>query len=402
MSHSSTFKGALFSTALVLAVGAGGFGILSDRATADAAAAPSEPAALPVAVAVMEESAIRLWSDFSARLQAVDEVELRPEVSGRVVEVRFEDGEPVAAGDVLFVIDPRLYQAAAALAEADLAAARERSALADKELKRARALGETKAISKRMIDESQSGYGVALSEVKAAEARLAQARIDLDHAYVKAPIAGRVGRAEITAGNLVQAGPNAPVLTTIVSSSGIYADFEVDENTYLKHVHGVAKDVAAERNIPVRLRVGGLEDPLVEGRIHTFDNRIDSTTGTIRARALFENPAGTLLPGMFAQVLLGSATEQRAILVPEHAVQTDQDRKYVYVVGDDNRAAYRELGLGASVSGRRVVTSGLGVGEEVIVGNILAVRANTLVTPQAQEPARAGHGASPVKVAAVD
>jgi len=402
MSHANRIKSTLVGTALVLGVGAGGFGILSDRATAEARPAPAEPAALPVAVAVMEENPVRLWSDFSARLQAVDEVTLRPEVSGRITEVRFEDGAAVAAGEVLFVIDPRPYQAAVALAEADLAAARERSTLASKELKRAKALGETKAISKRLIDESQSAYGVALSEVKAAEARLAQARLDLDHAHIKAPIGGRVGRAELTAGNLVQAGPNAPVLTTIVSSSGIYADFEVDETTYLTQVHGVAKNVAAERHIPVRLRVNGVASQELEGRIHTFDNRIDSTTGTIRARALFDNAAGTLLPGMFAQVLLGSATEQKAILVPERAIQSDQNRKFVYVVGEDSRAAYREVGLGASVGDHRVVTSGLRVGDGVIMGNTLAVRPNTLVAPQPQEPARAELGSSPVQVAAVD
>lgn len=355
----------------------------SDANAADQPQRTEAPAAIPVDTVTVENDTVRLWRTFSARLHAVDEVDLRPQVSGTIVEIRFRDGQTVAEGDVLFVIDPRPFQAAVAQVKADLAGARERHSFAEREVERARQLIRTSTVPKRILDQRENEFANARSEVQAAAARLTQAEIDLDHAYVKAPIGGRVSRAEITVGNLVQAGSNPPVLTTIVSNQGIYADFDVDEETYLRYAREAGTEIDAERAIPVRLAVGtDNENGVYEGRIHAFDNQIDPQTGTIRARALFTNGADRLLPGMFATVEMGSAFEREVVLLTERAILTDQDRKFVYVVGADGKAAYREVQLGATVSGRRVITTGLGAGDQVIVGGTMIVRPNTLVTPR--------------------
>src|SRR6202000_2291750 len=174
-------------------------------------------------------------------------------------------------------------------------------------------------------------------------------------------------RAEITVGNLVQAGPAAPLLTSIVSKDEIYADFEVDEQTYLRSIHQHAATNGQEQRIPVQLILQG-DNHSYAGTIESFDNRIDTATGTIRARARFANADGALVPGMFATVRLGDAAASRAILVPEGAVQNDQSKRYVFVVGRDNKAEFREIALGREIGNRRIVTSGLKTGEHVVVG----------------------------------
>jgi multidrug efflux system membrane fusion protein len=356
------------------------------------------PPATPVDTVKVEKHPVRLWHSFSARLEAVDEVSLRPQVSGRIVEIRFRDGQPVRKGEVLFVIDPRPFDAAVAQAKADLAGARERYTYAGRELERARKLIRTNAVPERIVDQRENETANARAQVQAAAARLQEAEIDLDHAYVKAPIGGRVSRAEVTVGNLVQAGANSPVLTTIVSDNGIYADFDVDETTYLRHVRSAGAGAASERTIPVKLTVGAGDGDMYEGRIHAFDNRIDPKTGTIRARAHFANADGRLLPGMFATVRMGSASEGEAVLLSERAILTDQDRKFVYVVDAASKAAYREVKLGAAVSGQRVILDGLKPGEEVIVGGTMLVRPNAPVAPKSAV-GKAG-GETPARLAA--
>lgn len=355
------------------AMTAGALVIAEARSTADPSPAAQAPTALPVETTVVEAKPVQVWTAFSARLQAVDQVELRPQVSGEIVDVRFRDGERVRRGDTLFVIDPRPYQAAVNEATAQLAAARERHEYAEKEYRRAKSLIGKGAIPERLHDERSNAYVVTRSEVAAAEARLRLAQVDLDHAYVKAPIAGRVSRAEITVGNLVQAGANAPLLTTIVSDDEIYADFEVDERTYLRFVQAGANNLEAEQSLPVKLQVGGEDGPEIDGRIHTFDNRLDPATGTIRARALFLRQSATLLPGMYARVRLGAAPAPSFVL-SERAILTDQDRKFVYVVDAGGKAAYRQVTLGPSVEGKRVIASGLSAGERVVTSNLMMVR----------------------------
>lgn len=370
------------AVAIAAGVGAAAYTRHDLMAVGTEAPAAAASAAVPVETVLVEKRPVRLWREFSARLEAVDEVDLRPQVSGRIVDVRFRDGQTVAQGDVLFVIEPRPFESAVTQARADLTGATERREFAEREMKRARKLIRTNAVPERVLDQRENEFANAKSEVEAAAARLVQAEIDLDHAYVKAPIAGRVSRVEITVGNLVQAGADAPLLTSIVSDNGIYAGFDVDEGTYLSYVRSVARDTESERAIPVRLSIGANEAAVYEGRIHSFDNRIDPRTGTIRARAHFDNADGRLLPGMFARVKMGSASERDAVLLTERAILTDQDRKYVYVVGSDNKAAYREVVLGPSIAGKRVIDQGLQPGDQVIVGGMMLVRPNAAVAPR--------------------
>lgn len=346
-------------------------------------AAAAAPAAVPVDVQTVAPRDVRLWASYSGRMRAVDYAQVRPEVGGRIMEVKFADGQIVQAGDILFVIDPASYEAAVAKAEANLASARTNATFAAAELERAGDLVRTKAVAQRTYDERLNASRMAQAAIRVAEAELKQARIDLDHAYVKAPIGGRVSRAEITAGNLVQAGPTAPVLTSIVSNQGIYADFEVDEQTYLKSLRARGDTRDKVRGIPVELTVPGDEGRTVAGTLESFDNRIDTASGTIRARARFDNRDGTLVPGMFVSVRLATDGGSAALLVPERAVGNDQSKKFVYVVGDDSKVAYREVRLGQTVEGQRIVLTGLNSGDKVIVSGLQKVR--PAVTVAAQE-----------------
>ncbi len=368
--------------AILIAGGIGLSRMLHPGTDAQAAGAPPEMPPMPVPAIRVEEKPVQIWKDFPGRLQAVDSVEIRPQVSGTIKEIRFQDGQTVKAGDVLFVIDTRAYEADAAQARADLQSAKNQYELAAKELKRAEELIGTGAIPKRTYDERLSNELVAKSAIVSSEARLKRAQLNLDYAHVKAPITGRISRAEITAGNLVEAGPGAPVLTTIVSNEGIYADFQVDEQTYLLYVRGVVKNQADERKIPVNLYLQNMPGKVFEGMIHSFDNRIDTASGTIRARALFKNEDGMLLPGMFVNVRLGSAESKMALTVPSRAVGTDQDRKFLYVVSPENKVQYREITLGESVNGSRIIASGLAPGDVVITDGIMKVQPDMAVVPQ--------------------
>ena len=193
---------------------------------------------------------------------------------------------------------------------------------------------------------------------------------------MKAPISGRVSRAEITVGNLVQSQTNAPLLTSIVSDDGIYADFDVDEQTYIRGVHAATGDQA--RKIPVELTVPGDDSHTYKGVIESFDNHIDTGSGTIRARARFDNADGSLVPGMFVSVRMASAADNAVLLVPERAIGTDQSKRFVFV-DDGGKAAFREVTLGASVDGKRVVTSGLSRGDRVIVDGIQHIQPGVAV-----------------------
>lgn len=353
------------------------------------APAPVAPPPLQANVQTVTEQKVRIWNEFSGRLHAVDYAEVRPEVSGRITEVRFEDGQTVKAGDILFVIDPRPYEDAVAKAQARVAAAKASIEYTQAEQKRAEILIKAKAIAQRDFDQTASSDRVAGSTLDAAEAELKQAQLDLEHAFVKAPITGRASRAEITVGNLVQSGPAAPLLTSIASKDGIYADFEVDEQTYLATIRNAAAGNAQERLIPVQLILPGDRGHVYEGRIWSFDNRIDANSGTIRARAKFDNTDNVLVPGMFITVRLASSLEQTAILVPDRSIGSDQNKKFVYVLSEGNKVAYREVQLGKSIREQRVIESGLTPGDRVIVDGVQHARPGVLVAPTEVKPADA-------------
>lgn len=344
---------------------------------------------VPVVVRTLKAQKVQVWSQFSGRLVAVDQVQIRPQVSGAIKEIRFHDGQDVKAGDVLVVIEPEPYQAALERAEAAQAAAETQAALARQELNRAQGLIKSGAITKQLVDQRANARRVAEANVRSAAAEVKQARINLEYAYVKTPIDGRAGRAELTVGNLVQAGGNAPVLTRIVSNASIYADFEVDEQTYLRAVRQNAAPEAGSL-VPVELQLRGEGEKTYTGSIHSFDNAIDPSTGTIRARALFENSDHILIPGMYVTVRMGSLMPDNALTVPEKAIGTDQNRKFVFVA-EGGKAAYRDVKLGATVKDERVVLAGLKEGEKVIIEGTQHVRPDAPVDPKEET-----QGTSPV------
>lgn len=333
----------------------------------------TEAALQIVEVKKIEPRKVSVWSEFSARLQAVAIAEIRPEVSGRITEVRFEDGALVKEQDVLFVIDPRPYEAAFSKAEAQLATAVANAQFSKIEMERAQSMIKTKAIAQRIYDERYNSNQVAIAAIKSAKAELKKATVDLDHAYLKAPISGRVGRIEITLGNIVQAGPNAPLLTRIVTYDPIYADFEVDEQTYMKYVRNVANALNQEQRIPVELSVQNDNKKFTKGYIYTFDNQLSQGTGTIRARAKFDNPDSLLVPGMFVSIKL-SEGEQNVILVPQSAISYDQSKKYVYIVDKNNQVVYREIEVGKEVNSERIVLKGLENGDLAVVNGIQKIK----------------------------
>ena len=374
------------SLALILAIAGLGFGyhyytVAQSAPAVSAAKAQAAHAPANVVVQTLAEQKVRLWSEFSGRMHAVDYAEIRPEVSGRIMEVRFQDGQSVKAGDILFVIDPRPYEAAVERDEATLESSKSKVILAKLDQDRAKHLIDTHAIAQSDVDLRDNAERVAEADVENAEAQLKQAKVDLEHAYVAAPISGRASRAEITVGNVVQAGLNAPLLTSIVSQDGIYADFEVDEQTYLNTIRNSASGNDQEQQIPVQLVAAGDNSHVYTGFIQSFDNKIDQASGTIRARAKFANSDGALIPGMFVSVKLSSSQDQMKLLVPDRAIGFDQSKKFVFVVDADNKVSYREVALGKSLGQQRVVEDGLKAGDRVVVDGIQQVRTNDVVAP---------------------
>jgi membrane fusion protein, multidrug efflux system len=352
---------------------------------ARASAALTVPAGLSVAVNQVEPKTVSPYAEFSSRVNAVDYAEIRPQVSGRITEIRFHDGEHVNAGDILLVIDPRPYQAAVDKAQADLTTAINNAKFAQAERERGNQLVKSNWLSQETFDQRTNADEVAKAAVQSAQAALESAQINLDYAYVKAPISGRVSRAEITVGNLVGEPTIAPpVLTSIVSDNGVYADFEVDQQTYLNNVRNFGQSHAAQQKIPVDVVVRGNEDRLYRGHIYSFDNRIDTGSGTIRARARFDNTDGGLIPGMFVSVRMGSGVIDDALLVPESAIGNDQSKRFVFVVGDGNKVEYRSVALGPQVDGDRVVLTGLKAGDRVILDHLQRLAPGAPVVPQMQ------------------
>jgi len=395
-------KPSIIITAILCAVAIGGYATYASLNSNDQAAANIEPAAgpgapsgpMPVITIQVKPQAVTVWKDYSGRLEPVEFADIQPQVSGMITDVRFEDGQTVTEGDILYVIDPRPFKAAANAAKADLQSARNRMDLAEKELTRAQDLIATKAISKRVLDERTNERDVAKASVESAKAHLETTQINLDYAYVKAPISGRVSRVEIKKGNLVEAGPNAPILTSIVSNDKIYAEFEMDESTYLKSVRSMARNKEQESTIAVEMNLPS-DDQTYKGAIYSFDNQLDVASGTIRARALFDNHDGALLPGMFVTVKIASLDNGDKILVPERAIGTDQARRFVYVVDDNSMVTYREVQLGESSADQRIILSGLTSGDQVITEGVLRIRPGMPVQIQTEGAQNENPAANP-------
>lgn len=367
---------------VVLAVGAGGIFYAQAPATAAAPMAATAQA-MPVTVAAVVERPITEWDEFSGRLEAIDRVEVRSRVSGYIDAVHFAPGSIVKKGDTLFTIDPKPFAAELSRAEASVAAAQARLALTASELARARRLLEDHAIAEREFEARQNAQRDAQAGLQAAQAAADLARLNLGYTRITAPIGGRVGRAEITAGNLVAAGAGAANLTSIVSISPIYATFEADEQTFLKYAAHAASARGRERRAPVPIHLGlANEDGHPrEGRVEFVDNALDAQSGTIRVRAVFDNRDGALAPGLFARLKVGGGGVKPTLQIDDRAVGTDQARKFVYVVGADQKVAYREVKLGPLVDGLRVVRDGLSPGERIVVNGVQRVRPGVAVSP---------------------
>lgn len=352
---------------------------------------PNMGGGLPVNVAEVIERKVQQWQEYSGRLVAVDRAEIRPQVSGLIESIHFDEGQRVKKGDLLFTIDQRPYKTA-------LDAAQARYTLANTELVRAKTLVVQKVVSQREYDQRKNAADVAKAE-------LTRAQLDYDYTLIKAPVSGRVSRAEITVGNLVDAS-NPPVLTTVVTDQPIYADFDMDEITFLQYLQTIGTDAGKLKDIPVRLTLAGSSGKPCKGRMQSFDNQLDTGTGTIRARAIFKNKDGTLIPGLFVRVQLGHAKDFNAFLVTDRAIGTDQNKKFVLVVGKDNKVEYREVELGGLADGLRIIREGLHPGEKIIVNGTQRAQPGMPVTPEvvpmdptvqgvaakAPEPEQSGNG----------
>ncbi|WP_230534202.1 efflux RND transporter periplasmic adaptor subunit [Microvirga roseola] len=346
------------------------------------------PAATPATVAAVENRDVSLWEEFSGRLEAIERVDLRPRVPGAIEAVHFREGSLVRKGDLLFTIDPAPYIAEVEKVEAQVRAAEANLAFARGELERGMKMTANQTIAQRDLDTRLNNVREAEANLGAARAVANAARLNLSYTKVRAPISGRVGKIEVTAGNLVNGGSSAPVLTTIISTNPIYVSFDADERAVQRALEtlpagGDRRDHLAR--IPVEMR-SGPEAEVVRGKLQLIDHTVNSASGTVHVRAVFDNGDDRLMPGQFARIRLGQAKTTTALVVPERAIGIDQGKKYVLVIDPDSKANYREIQLGAFVDGGRIVTSGLSPGERIVVDGLQRLRPGALVAPQPLAP----------------
>jgi multidrug efflux system membrane fusion protein len=303
-----------------------------------------------------------------------------------VQEIHFREGALVKQGDLLVTVDPAPYQAVVDSAAARVVAAQSQLAWAHKEQDRGQQLltMTAGAISQSSVDQRINAAREADASLRAAQADLQAARLNLGYTEIHAPVSGRVGKIQITVGNLIAAGPASPVLTTLVSVDPIYGSFDADEQVVtqaLKTLGAGANAVNQLDRIPVEMVTAAGDDTPIKGHLQLIDNQVDAQSGTVRLRAVFDNPNGTLIPGQFARLRMGASKTEPVLAVNERALGTDQDKRFVMVVDAGNKAAYREVTLGALNGNLRVVTSGLNPGERVVVDGLQRVRPGVLVSP---------------------
>lgn len=367
-----------------------------------AACSPPAPQAPPppaVTAAPAIGRTVNEWDEFTGRIEAVGYVEVRPRVSGFIEKVTFTEGKEVKQGDVLFVIDQREYRDALDRAEADLTRAKTQAALAKSESERAEPLVAENAISREEYDARVSSSAQANAGIQSAEAAVRTARLNLEWTQVRAPISGRVSRAEVTRGNVVAGGaPSPTLLTTIVSLDPVYVYFEGDEQAYLRY-NQLARDGSREssRNVrnPVRMGLANETGYPHTGYVDFVDNQLNPNTGTIRARAVFSNKDRFFTPGLFARIQLLGSGKFDAVLVQDGAIGTDQDRKFIYVLKPDSTVDYRDVELGRIVEGLRVIRKGVTPGENVIINGLQRIRPGMKVnaTITTMEPSDSGQTA---------
>ena len=342
----------------------------------DGVAQNAVPQAPAVSAADVVVKSISQWDSFNGRIEAVESVQLRPRVSGYIDKVNYTDGQEVKKGEVLFTIDDRTYRAALEQAQANLARAKTQANLARSEASRTDKLVSTNVVSREEWEQRRSAATQAQADIRAAQAAVDAAQLNLDFTKVTAPINGRASRALITSGNLVSAGDSASVLTTLVSLDKVYVYFDVDEATFLHYQHlarsgkGASSDHLA---LPVEIGLVSEDGYPHQGKVDFLDNQLTPSTGTIRMRALLDNAQRQFIPGLFARVRLPGSAEFNATLIDDKAVLTDQDRKYVYVVDKDGKAQRRDITPGRLAAGLRIVQQGLNPGDKVIIDGLQKV-----------------------------
>ncbi len=354
------------------------------------------PPAPPVTVAQPTKRTVTDWDEFTGRFEAVEEVQVRARVGGFVTSVEFRDGAIVHAGDLLYVIDPRPFEAVAEQADGQLSDARAKVELAKRELDRGLSLVQTSAVSEQVVDQRRQALQAAHAAEMQAEGALKAAQLNIEFTHVMAPITGRVSRHLVSVGNLVQGSEgSATLLTSIVSLDPIHIYFDVDETTYQRNSRlwfEGKRPSSRDTPNPVQVTLTGETRPSHEGKMDFLDNRLDVSTGTLRSRAVIPNKDLSILPGQFGRTRLIGSAPYEALLLPDTAIATDQSRKIVFVVKDDNTVEAKPVVLGPLDEGLRVIREGLKADDKVIVDGLQRARVGAKVTPQA---AKAPVGAKP-------
>ena len=356
---------------------------------AQAAAAPP-----PVTVEQPTKRTVQDWDEFTGRFDAVEEVQVRARVGGFVTNVEFRDGAFVSTGDLLYIIDPRPFEAVAEQADGQLADARAKAELAKRDLDRGLSLVQTSAVSEQVVDQRRQALQAAHAAETVAAGALKAAQLNIEFTHVMAPLAGRVSRHLVSVGNLVQGSDTGggTLLTSIVSLDPIYVYFDMDEATYVKYnrLYFEGKRPSSRENPnPVQVTLTGETKPSHEGKVDFLDNRMDVSTGTLRGRAVIPNKDFSILPGQFGRVRLIASARYEALLVPDTAIVTDQSRKIVFVVKDDDTVEAKPVILGPLDEGLRVIREGLKPEDRVIVDGVQRARVGAKVSPHA--PPAAGH-----------
>ncbi|MGH9371552.1 MAG: efflux RND transporter periplasmic adaptor subunit [Vicinamibacterales bacterium] len=349
----------------------------------------AQPAGAPlpkVTVAEVISRDVTEWDEFTGRLEAVNTVAIRPRVSGLVAGVRFEEGAIVRRGDLLFQIDARPFQAEVDRLRAELARSRATVERSASELQRAERLASQNAMSREEHDRRAAFAHESSAELDAVQAALRSAELNLEFTRVTSPIKGRVGRAIVTAGNLVSSGPGeATLLTTVVSLDPMYASFDADEQTFLRYsdlARTGQRASAREDGLPIRMALASDEDFPREGTMDFLDNQVDPATGTIQGRAVFRNADLSLTPGLFVRLRLPASAAHKGLLIQDRAVGTDLDKRFVLVVDAERTIQYRAVTLGPMVDGLRVIRRGLSAGERIVVSGLQRVRPGVRVEPE--------------------
>jgi multidrug efflux system membrane fusion protein len=376
------------------------FAIALLAACAKAPPPPGPPPATEVSVAVVTDHEITEWDEYTGRLEAVNTVEIRPQVSGSLQTVAFTEGKEVKQGELLFQIDPRPFEAELARVQAQLEQNRTAAELAATDLARVERLLASRAVSREEFDQRVAARSSAQAAVRATEAAVEVARLNLGYTRIVSPIAGRIGRAEVTPGNLVVGGPGtaATRLAVVVSLQPMYAYFEAAEQDYLKYMdlaRSGERPLSRDVKNPVHMAVGNELEFKRQGYMDFVDNRVQPGTGTLLGRAVFQNPDRHLTPGMFVRIRLLGRPTYRGLLINDRAISTDQDRRYVLVVAEDDKLEYRAVTLGPIVNGLRVVRDGLKTGERIVINGLQRVRPGMEIKPVVVPMGGQGAAAAP-------